>query len=101
MPPVETPDPYVVEMPFSQAPPGPVENELLGGRASDFLPRSQDVDLVVSAANIQLPAHLKKALRCWTREDLNVRAFQGAHSRGPRARQVCCRELLIRNLVPY
>ena len=35
---------------------------------------------------------LKKALRSWSREDLNVRVFQGVRTGGPRARQVCCRE---------
>ena len=30
--------------------------------------------------------------RCWTREDLNVRVFQGVRTGGPKARQVCCRE---------
>ena len=91
MPPMETLDPYVAEMPFPHAPPGPAENEVLDGRAPDLLPRSQDVDLVVSAVNLPLPAHLRNALRCWTREDLNVRVLQGVRSGGQPAHQVCCR----------
>ena len=39
-----------------------------------------------------MPTHLKKALRSWSREDLNVRVFQGVRAGGPRALQVCCRE---------
>ena len=52
----EDPDPYVAEMPFPHAAPGPAENELLGGRVPD-------VDLVVSAINIPMPARLKNAPR--------------------------------------
>ena len=62
------------------------------GDAPALLPRSQDVDLVVSAINVPMPSHLKRALKTWSREDLNVRVFQGVHTGGPRARQVCCRE---------
>ena len=85
-------DPYVVDVPFPHVPPGPAENEFMGGDAPALLPRSQDVDLVVSAINIPMPTHLKKALKCWGREDLNVRVFQGVRSGGPQGRQVCCRE---------
>ena len=91
VPPLEVSDPYVADMPFPHAPPGPAENELLGGRAPDLLPRSQDVDLVVSAINTPMPAHLKRALKCWSREDLNVRGKreeEGAH-RGLRKLSDC------------
>ena len=91
LPPPEVPHPCIAEIPFPHAPPGPAENELLGGRAPDLLPCSQDVELVVSEINIPT-AHLKKALRCWTRKDLNVRVFQNVRTGGPRARQVCHRE---------
>ena len=57
-----------------------------------MLPRSQDVDLVVSAIDIPMPRHLQKALKPWSREDLHVRVFQGVRAGGPKARQVCCRE---------
>ena len=57
-------DPYVVDVPFPHVPPGPAENEFMGGDAPALLPRSQDVDLVVSAINIPMPTHLKKALKC-------------------------------------
>ena len=85
-------DPYVIDVPFPHVPPGPAETELMGGDAPALLPRSQDVDLVVSAINIPMPSHLRKALKTWSREDLHVRIFQGVRSGGPKARQVCCRE---------
>ena len=88
----ETSDPYVIDVLFPHAPPGPAETELMGGDAPALLPRSQDVDLVASAIDIPMPPHLKKALRTWSREDLHVRVFQGVRSGGPKARQVCCRE---------
>ena len=87
----EDTDPYVIDVPFPHLPPGPAETELMGG-APALLPRSQDVDLVVSAINIPMPSHLRKALKTWSREDLHVRVFQGVRSGGPKARQVCCRE---------
>ena len=62
------------------------------GGAPALLPRSQDVDLVVSAINIPMPLHLQKALKTWSREDLHVRVFQGVRTGGPKARQACCRE---------
>ena len=62
------------------------------GGAPALLPRSQDIDLVVSAINIPMPWHLRKALKPWSREDLYVRVFQGVRAGGPKARQVCCRE---------
>ena len=39
----------------------------MGGSAPDQLPRSQDVDLVVSAFDFLLPAGLKKCLCQWNR----------------------------------
>ena len=40
--------------------------------------RSQDVDLVVSANNVSMPEILlKKYLKPWSREELDVRVFQG------------------------
>ena len=93
-------DPYVVDVPFPHAPPGPAENELMEGDAPALLPRSQDVDLVVSAVESPMPPHLKKALKTWSREDLNVHVFQGVRTGGPRARQVCCRETFDMNLEP-
>ena len=88
----EVVDPYVMDVPFPHAPPGPAETELMGGGAPALLPRSQDVDLVVSAINVPLPSHLRKAEKPWSREDLHVRVFQGVRTGGPKARQVCCRE---------
>ena len=85
-------DLYVIDVPFPHVPPGPAETELMGGDAPALLPRSQDVDLVVSAIDIPLPRHLQKALKPWSREDLHVRVFQGVRAGGPKARQVCCRE---------
>ena len=85
-------DPYVIDVPFPHVPPGPAETELMGGDAPALLPRSQDVDLVVSAINIPMPKHLQQALKPWSREDLCVRVFQGVRAGGPKARQVCCRE---------
>ena len=85
-------DPYVIDVPFPHVPPRPVETELMEGGAPALLPRSQDVDLVVSAVNIPMPWHLRKALKPWSREDLHVRVFQGVRAGGPKARQVCCRE---------
>ena len=84
-------DPYVIDVPFPHAP-APAETELMEGGAPALLPRSQDVDLVVSAINIPIPWHLRKALKPWSREDLHVRVFQGVRTGGPKARQVCCRE---------
>ena len=88
----EVMDPYVMEVPFPHVPPGPAETELMDGGAPALLPRSQDVDLVVSAINIPMPWHLRKALKPWSREDLHVRVFQGVRAGGPKTRQVCCRE---------
>ena len=88
----EVADPYVLDIPFPHIPPGPAETELMEGGAPSLLPRSQDVDLVVSAINIPMPGHLQKALKPWSREDLHVRVFQGVRPGGPKARQVCCRE---------
>ena len=51
-------DPYVADVPFPHASPGPAENELMGGDAPALLPRSQDVDLVVSEINIPMPSIL-------------------------------------------
>ena len=88
----ETSDPYVIDVPFPHVSPGPADTKLMGGDAPALLPRSQDVDLVVSAINVPLPSHLRKALKTWSREDLHVRVFQGVRAGGPKARQVCCRE---------
>ena len=88
----EVMDPYVIEAPFPHVPPGPAETELMDGGAPALLPRSQDVDLVVSAIDILMPWHLRKALKPWSREDLHVRVFQGVRPGGPKPRQVCCRE---------
>ena len=89
----ELTDPYVIDVPFPHVPPGPAETELMeGGAPALILPRSQDVDLVVSAIDIPMPKHLQKALKPWSREDLHVRVFQGVRAGGPKARQVCCRE---------
>ena len=88
----ELTDPYVIDVPFPHVPPGPEETELMEGGAPALLPRSQDVDLVVSAINFPMPRHLQKALKPWSREDLHVRVFQGVRAGGPKARQVCCRE---------
>ena len=52
-------DPYVIDVPFPHAPPGPAETELMGGDAPALLPRSQEVDLVVSAIDIPMPPHLE------------------------------------------
>ena len=62
----EETDPYVIEVPFPHVPPGPAETELMEGCAPALLPRSQDVDLVVSAINIPLPTHLRMALKTWS-----------------------------------
>ena len=88
----EVMDPYVMEVPFPHDPPGPAETELMDGGAPALLPRSQEVDLVVSAINIPMPWHLRKALKPWSREDLHVRVFQGVRAGGPKTRTVCCRE---------
>ena len=60
-------DPYTAPLPFPHAAPGPAEYESLAGMAPDLLPRSQDVDLVVSAIDIPIPpalrAHLKSTRR--------------------------------------
>ena len=85
-------DPYVATLPFPHAAPGPAEQETLAGMAPDLLPRSQDVDLVVSAIDIPLPPALRAYLKSWTREDLNVRVFQGVRRGGPPAHRVWCRE---------
>ena len=66
-------DPYVVEMPFPHPDPGPDDQEALDGSAPEFLPRSQDMDLVVSAIDIPRPEGLRQYLRKWQREDLRVR----------------------------
>ena len=84
-------DPYVATLPCPHAPPGPAEQESLAGMAPDLLPRSQDVDLV-SAIDIPLPPSLRAYLRSWTREDLDVRVFQGVRRGGPPAHRVWCRE---------
>ena len=85
-------DPYVTTLPLPHAPPGPAEQETLARMAPDLLPRSQDVDLVVSAVNIPLPSQLRAHLKSWTREDMNVRVFQGVRRGGPPAHRVWCRE---------
>ena len=59
-------------MPFPHAPQGPAEGEHMGGRLPDLLPRSQDVDLVVSAIDIPMLPRLRSYVRRWQREDLNV-----------------------------
>ena len=89
---VDEVDPYVATLPFPRAPPGPAEQETLAGMAPELLPRSQDVDLLVSAIDIPLPPPLRAYLKSWTREDLNVRVFQGVRCRGPPAHRVWCRE---------
>ena len=66
----ELTDPYVIDVPFPHVPPGPAETELMEGGALALLPRSQEVDLVVSAVNIPMPWQLRKALKPWSREDL-------------------------------
>ena len=58
----------------------------------DLLPRSQDMDLMVSAVNIPLPPQLRAHLKTWTREDMSVRVFQGVRRGGPPAHRVWCRE---------
>ena len=88
----ESLDPYVVDVPFPHAPPGPAENELMGGHAPDLLPQFSRCRLGGLCNQYSDAYTLKKALKCWSREDLNVRVFQGIRSGGPRARQVCCRE---------
>ena len=65
-------DPYTAPLPFPHGAPGPADYESLAGMAPDLLPRSQDVDLVVSAINVPMPAALRAHLKSWTREDLNV-----------------------------
>ena len=85
-------DPYTAPLPFPHAAPGPAEYESLAGMAPDLLPRSQDVDLVVSAIDIPMPAALRAHLKSWTREDLNVRVFQGVRRGGPPMHRVWCRE---------
>ena len=77
---------------FHMPPPGPAEQESLAGMATDLLPRSQDVDFVVSAIDIPLPPPLRAYLKSWTREGLNVRVFQGVRRGGPPAHRVWCRE---------
>ena len=88
----DTVDPYTATLPFPHSAPGPAEQETLAGMAPDLLPRSQDVDLVVSALDIPLPPALRAHLKSWTREDLNVRVFQGVRRGGPPAHRVWCRE---------
>ena len=85
-------DPYTAPLPFPQSAPGPAEHETLAGMAPDLLPRSQDVDLVVSAIDIPIPPALRSHLKSWTREDLNVRVFQGVRRGGPPSHRVWCRE---------
>ena len=85
-------DPYTATLPFPHAAPGPADHETLAGMAPDLLPRSQEVDLVVSALNIPLPPALRAHLKSWTREDLDVRVFQGVRRGGPPAHRVWCRE---------
>ena len=85
-------DPYTAPLPFPHAAPGPAEYETLAGMAPDLLPRSQDVDLVVSAIDIPIPPALRSHLKSWTREDLNVRVFQGVRRGGPPSHRVWCRE---------
>ena len=84
-------DPYTATLPFPHAAPGPADHEALAGMAPDLLPRSQEVDLVVSALDIPLPPALR-AQKSWTREDLDVRVFQGVRRGGPPAHRVWCRE---------
>ena len=85
-------DPYTATLPFPHAAPGPADHETLAGMAPDLLPRSQEVDLVVSALDIPLPPALRAHLKAWTREDLDVRVFQGVRRGGPPAHRVWCRE---------
>ena len=85
-------DPYTAPLPFPHGAPGPAEYESLAGMAPDLLPRSQDVDLVVSAIDVPMPAALRAHLKSWTREDLNVRVFQGIRRGGPPMHRVWCRE---------
>ena len=87
-------DPYVATLPFPHAAPGLAEQETLAGMAPDLLPQSQEVDLVVSAIDIPLPPALRAHLKSWTREDLNVRVFQGVRRGGPSSTQ----SLVSRNL---
>ena len=86
-------DPYTATLPFPHAAPG-ADHETLAGMAPDLLPRSQEVDLVlvVSALDVPLPPALRAHLKSWTREDLNVRVFQGVRRGGPPAHRVWCRE---------
>ena len=81
-------DPYTATLPFPHAAPGPADHETLAGMAPDLLPRSQEVDLVVSALDIPLPPALRAHLKSWTREDLDVRVFQGVRRGGPPAHRV-------------
>ena len=84
----EVVDPCTAPLPFPHAAPGPAEYESLAGMAPDLLPRSQDVDLVVSALDIPIPPALRSHLKAWTREDLNVRVFQGVRRGGPPSHRV-------------
>ena len=76
VPVLEDIEPYVADMPFPHALPGPAENE-------------QDVDLVV---RVWTSLCLNIFELIWSREDLNVRVFQGVRRGGPAAQSVCCRE---------